>query len=350
MRRRFPWLALETALFLLLSSPAWAQRSPARDEDLFSKEPTALRARYGLTAGAEEGVRGQSADFALVEQDFFLKARIWGDEHDDVSFHGGLRFQEIQTRATLPDSGSPFPDDLWDVNLGVSYRHHFDGGQVLGGAVSVGSASDHPFESSSELVEHIMVFLRLPSGERDSWLFFLGYSNNRDYANSLPIPGIEYLYRPSRDFHLMVGFPMESVEWRPVEDLTLGLKYSFIHNLHATITFRLAEPLRVYAGFDWNTENYLLVDRTDPQDRFHYEEKRAKAGLKLTLADGLVLDLGGGYEFDRSYREKRRGRGGTSDRVYIDGGFCFMASLEFSLGRSGDRDEAPPNTRTDKGD
>jgi hypothetical protein len=350
MMRRFPVPVLVSALFMILSSPAWTQRSPAPDEDLFSKEPTALRARYGMTATAEEGVRGQSADFALVEQEFSLNARIRGDEHDDVSFQGGLRFQEIHTRATLPDSGSPFPDDLWDVRLGLRYRHHFDGGQVLGGTVSVGSASDQPFESSRDLVEHILLFLRLPSGERDSWLFFLGYSNNRDYANSLPIPGIEYLYRPSSDFHLMVGFPMESVQWRPVEDLTLSLKYSFIHNLHATITYRLAEPLRAYAGFDWNTESYLLADRTDPEDRFRYEEKRAKAGLKFTLAQGLVLDVGGGYQFDRSYREKRGNRGGTSDRMDIDSGFCFLASLEFKLGRSADRDEVSPKTPAKKGD
>ncbi|MBI3856964.1 MAG: hypothetical protein HY293_14855 [Planctomycetes bacterium] len=338
---RFLKTAPGTLLFLLLSSTAWAQRNPGQDEDFFSKGPTPLRLRYVLTAKGEEGVQGQAADFALVEQEFSLHARVWGDEQDSVSFQGGLRFQDIRTGATLPDSGRPFPDELWAVNLGARYQHRFDGGQVLGGGVGVGSASDQPFESSRELVEHVLIFFHLPSGEHESWHFFLGYSNNRDYANSVPIPGVEYLYRPSPDFRLMVGFPMEAVEWRPVEDLTLSLRTSFVHNVHATITCRLAEPLRVYAGFDWNSENYLLVDRADPKDRFHYEEKQAKAGLKVTLAEGLVLDVGGGTIFDRSYREKRKLLGGTSDRVDIDSGLCFLASLEFRLGRSGDREEAP---------
>jgi hypothetical protein len=161
---------------------------------------------------------------------------------------------------------------------------------------------------------------------------------------------VEYFYNPSREFHAMVGFPMESLDWRPTEDLNFRVSYSLIHNIHALVTYRLAEPLRVYAGFDWNTQGYLLVDRPDPKDRFFYDEKRVKAGVKVTLVDGLVFDLGGGFAFDRSYWESQHGLRQKFDRVDIDSGLYALASLEFRLGRSHEPHEEKPEKPADKKD
>jgi hypothetical protein len=296
--------------------------------------------RYGITPYFEEQVKGQDTSFSLLQQDFFASGLIWKDEHDDVSLHAGLRYQEFHTAAVLPDTGEPFPEQLWSVSTGATYRYLFDSGVTLGGTVDVGSASDHPFHSSREIVESVLVFARVPSGDRDSWLFFVAYSNNRDYANSIPIPGVEYLYNPSDEFHAMVGFPMESLDWRPLDDLNLSVRYSIIHNIHALVTYRLADPLRVYTGFDWNRQGYLLVDRPDSRDRFYYDEKRAKAGLKLTLMEGLILDLSGGYAFDRTYRESQHNLRSAFNRVDIENGIYASASLEFRLGRSHERNGA----------
>ena len=143
---------------------------------------------------------------------------------------------------------------------------------------------------------------------------------------------------------------MESLDWRPTEDLNFRVSYSLIHNIHALVTYRLAEPLRVYAGFDWNTQGYLLVDRPDPKDRFFYDEKRVKAGVKVTLVDGLVFDLGGGFAFDRSYWESQHGLRQKFDRVDIDSGLYALASLEFRLGRSHEPHEEKPEKPADKKD
>src|SRR5258708_1637841 len=180
-----------------------AQQDPSRWEDLFSQHPSEFRVRYGITPYFEEPVRGQASDFSLVQQDFSTSAEVWRDGNNQIWVHAGLRYQDIHTEAILPDTGQPFPEHLWNVVGGATYRHLFEDDSMIGGSLSVGSASDQPFHSSRELVGSLTAFYRLALEGRDSWLFFLSYSNNRDYANSVPIPGIEYLYNPSREFHAM---------------------------------------------------------------------------------------------------------------------------------------------------
>jgi hypothetical protein len=346
--RRLLTPASATAFLVLSSEVLSAQHDMSRWEDLFSQQPSEFRARYTVTPYFEEPVKGQDTEFSVLRQDFWAVGRIWGDGQNDIFLQGGVRHEEFQTGAILPDTGQPFPEELWDVHGGVSYRHRFDAGSVLGGSVSVGSASDQPFHSSREIVESVMAFFRLPFGDRDAWLFFLAYSNNRDYANSIPIPGVEYFYNPSPEFHAMVGFPLELVEWRPTPDLMFRCSYSLLHNVHALLSYRLADPLRAYVGFDWNDEGYLLVDRPDPKDRFFYDEKRAKVGVKLTLAKGLVLDLSGGYAFDRSYRESQHRLSNWFDRVDVRNGFFALASLEFALGRGVDRDRPDQQEKSEQ--
>ncbi|HLY08463.1 MAG TPA: hypothetical protein VKW04_04055 [Planctomycetota bacterium] len=323
--------------FFLAASSAWAQHDPSRLEDLLSDHPSEYRARAGMTMYAEEPVRGQTTDFALLEEDFSASALLWKDDVEDLRLSAGVRHQGIRTGAILPDTGIPFPDDLWNVNVGLTYRYLFESGLVLGGSVGVGSASDDPFHSSREIVESVMIFLKVPSGDRDAWLFALAYSNNREYANSYPIPMIEYFYNPSPEFRLMVGFPMEFVEWRPLPDLSLRLLYSLVHNIHALAAYEIADPLRIYAGFDWNTQGYLLLDRPDSADRFFYDEKRVKGGFRLILGEGWTFDLSSGYAFGRKYSQSDHGLRNSFDRVDIGSGLYGMATLEWKLGHARDR-------------
>lgn len=343
----FVFRLIPVAALLTWSPFVVAQQDMSRWEDLFSRHPSEFRIRYGVTPYFEEAVRGQSADFSLVQQDFSTSAEVWRDESDEVWIHGGLRYQEIHTEAILPDTGQPFPEQLWHVVGGATYRHLLRDGSTIGGSLSVGSASDQPFHSSRELVESLTAFYHLALESRDSWLFFLSYSNNRDFANYLPLPGVEYLYNPSREFHAMVGFPIESLEWKPIEDLSFRVTYSPLHNIHALISYRLADPLGIYAGFDWTTQSYLLVNRPEAKDRFYYDEKRAKSGLKITLARGLVLDLSGGYAFDRSYRESQHHLRNGFDRVDIASGLYALASIDFSLRGGREPGDQGPERQTD---
>lgn len=342
MKRRMLAAASACWGILLFAAPAWAQHDPGRWEDLLSGHAPEYRARYAITPYAEEPVKNQPTDFSILEQELSLSALVWEKDHVDVRLNAGVRYEGIQTGAILPNTGLPFPDELWNVNLGVTGRYLFESGSALGASVSVGSASDEPFHSSAEIVESFMIFFKLPAGGQDAWFFALMYSNNREFANSVPIPSVEYLYHPSREFEAFVGFPVEFIEWRPTDELSLRILYTPIHNIHAVATYTAADWLRLYAGFDWNTEGYLLVDRPDSADRFFYDEKRAKGGVRLLPGESWIFDLSGGYAFNRNYRESDQGLRSPFDRVFVGSGAYALFSLEWRMGHARDRFEQRP--------
>lgn len=337
-------LAAMGVVLFLAATPAAAQQDFSRWEDIFSDHPSEFRASGGITSYLERPVRSQDADFSLLEEEFTVSGLVYQDEHEDLRLSAGVRHEGIRTGAVLPDSGLPFPDELWNVNLGASYRYLFESGLVLGGTVGVGSASDEPFHSSREMVESVTVFTKVPAGERDSWFFAISYSNNREYANAYPIPVVEYLYNPSADFHLMVGFPMEFLDWHFAPDWRFRVTYALIHNIHALLSHEVDDGIRAYVGYDWTTQGYLLVDRPDPKDRFFYEEMRAKGGFRFDLGAGWSLDLSGGYAFDRHYSQSQSGLRNSFDVVEIEGGLYGLVSLEWRLGDARPRYQHPPKS------
>jgi hypothetical protein len=92
--------------------------------------------------------------------------------------------------------------------------------------------------------------------------FSLNYTNYSDYLAGLPVPGIDYVYSPSDTFTLVLGFPFNSLEWKPVEKLTIQLTYLPVRTVKARLTYELFRPLRIYAGFDWDHDSYLRAEPT----------------------------------------------------------------------------------------
>jgi hypothetical protein len=101
-----------------------------------------------------------------------------------------------------------------------------------------------------------------------------------------------------------------SLEYRPVEALTLTASYVAVRTVDVRLTYQVARPVRVWIGFDWTNERYLRANRADPDDRLFYYEKRVRAGAIIGLARQLFVDVTVGYSFDRFYFEGE----GYSDR------------------------------------
>jgi hypothetical protein len=183
----------------------------------------------------------------------------------------------------------------------------------------VGSASDEPFASLDEVTVRGTAFLRVPQGERNAWLFTLNYSNYSEELAGLPIPGINYVYSPSDRFTLVIGFPINMMEWRPIEKLTVQLIYLPVRTARARLTYQLFRPLRVYAGFDWDHDWYLRADRDVKSHRLFYYEKRLTGGLRFDLRH-VGFELSGGYAFDRFYFEGERYKNRNENRIDVHDG------------------------------
>src|SRR5262249_56475670 len=140
------------------------------------------RADYRLTYYPDRAVDNQEAHFGWMEHRVNMFMPLYQDSKDEFALTAKGLFLDINTSAILPDTGGRFPSELWDVSAGVSYRHKFDNSWTAGGALSVGSASDKPFHSVDEMYFRFVSLLRVPQGERTSWLFTLTYTCDEDIS------------------------------------------------------------------------------------------------------------------------------------------------------------------------
>jgi hypothetical protein len=284
---------------------------------------TRLRLTDRVTWFPEEPVAGQSTSLSAVQQDVSFALPLWQDPTNEWSAFTRVRGEFFRTHARLPATGQPFPEALWHVQFGTTYRHQFANGWLGGGAVSVGSASDQPFARFHDLLIGGHAFLRVPQGTHNAWLFSLAYAPTSELP--FPLPGAAYLVRPSERFLAAIGLPFY-LRYRPWDPLTLEGSYMLLRTVHARATYRLRPPVRLFAGFDWENESSRLADRLHDQDRFFAYEKRLTAGVQLTINRALALDLTGGYVFDRFYFEGQHYSDRTQNRIDVGAG--PMVSLQ----------------------
>ena len=160
--------------------------------------PSLLRADYRVTWFPDEPIHGQNANLGMVREDLSLALPVWHDGTNDFAATAHVRNEIIHTTAILPDTGQPFPQELWDIRFGGSYRHLFDNGWIGGASFGLGTSGDQPFEHTRDFTASLNAFLTVPQGERNYWLFSLAYSSNSELP--FPVPGVAYVWQPSDQF------------------------------------------------------------------------------------------------------------------------------------------------------
>lgn len=289
--------------------------------------PALFSPSYRATWFPQANVVDQPATLSSIRQEFAVNCPLWKDSHNMVGLTTSVRNTIFDTNAILPETHQPFPDQLWDIRFGINWFAKLDNGWSVGASVSIGSASDKPFASIDELNGSILGFLRIPSGEKNAWIFSLMYSPTSEVA--FPIPGVAYYWQPSDRFNMNIGVPFK-VWWQPIDDLTLEASYFPVTTVRTKITYRVWGGVFVYGAFDMLNESYFLADRPDRQDRFFYFDDRLTGGLRMQFGRSWIVDLNGGYAFNRTYFEGHN-RSDRNNRVdlYDSPFLSFMAEWRF---------------------
>ena len=242
--------ALAVACVLSLGAPAAAQEE---FQNLFAPElgKLLIRSDYRITTFPDQPVAGQPAELGLLQQDFSLSLPLHQSATDEWYASFRVRNQEFATGAVLPDTGEPFPDELWNVRIGTGYRHRFESGWIGALDVTVGSPSDKPFASFEEMDINATAVLRVPARNRDAWIYFLNYGSNREFLPHIPIPGFGYSYQPSEQLSAVITTGFLTLQYRPVETLTLSASYIAVRTVDVRLTYQVFRPIRLWVGFDW---------------------------------------------------------------------------------------------------
>jgi hypothetical protein len=286
--------------------------------------PSTYRAAYGVTWFPEAPVAGQNTTLGFVRQDFAATVPLWHDDCNDLAATVRVRNEVFDTGALLPNSTRPFPDQLWDVRFGGTYRHLFENGWIAGGGLGLGSSGDAPFEYTRDFTANVNGFLIIPQAERNYWLFTLSYSSNSDLP--FPVPGVAFVWQPTDYFRAQFGLPF-MVMYRPTDDLQFDASYMLLYTFRARATYRITPWLRAYVGYETGDEAYPLSDRTVDRDRLFYYDQEVVTGLQFPLGRQASLDLTGGYSFDRFYFEGQHLSDSTGNR--LDVGDTLFLSLRF---------------------
>ncbi|HYH64488.1 MAG TPA: hypothetical protein VD866_07300 [Urbifossiella sp.] len=335
-------IALALAVLLIAAGPARADDLPGLPPDspagavggvaglltLFDPAvPPGLGARvpfgYSATWSPAQPVAGSPADFGSVRQDAVARLPLWPPGPDALFGVFGVRHIYTRTDAVLPDSGRRFPANLWDIRAGVLYRRELADGWSAGAAVVASSPSDQPFGSPREQAFALAGFVQAPAAAAgDYWLLALTYDSVGEL--SFPVPGLAYLWNPSDRLSAALGLPL-AVAWRPVDGLRLDFGYLPVRRVRSQVTWEATPDVDVFAGFEWAGEAYLLADRADKDERLYSYQKRVPVGVRVRVTDHGVLDVAGGYAFDRFYFAGRGYDDRYQDRIDIGSGFFLQA-------------------------
>jgi hypothetical protein len=252
----------------------------------------------GVTWMPNQNVRGQNADLGFVRQQTSIVVPLWIDGPDKVTFNTGIGTTWFNGNPIFPDSMRQFPNQIWNIHLGLGYSHMFDNGWLASFSTNLGSASDKPFATIHEVNFGFMGMLRVPSGENNAWIFSLMYNPTGEL--NIPIPGVAYQWVPSENFSMNIGLPF-MMRWRPMDDWVVSFSYMPVRTIHSKLTWEFDKNWQAYIGWDWISEGAYLSDRIDNQERLLYYEKHVQAGLRFEASSHLFLDMYGGYAYDRFY-------------------------------------------------
>jgi hypothetical protein len=276
------------------------------------------RASYSFGWAPNESVSNQpGTHLGVIQQTATVGAPVWRDDDNFLSVFARAHGESFFTNAVLPNSNRAFPDELWQVDVGAAYSHHFENGWTSGVAVSVGSASDELFHSTREMEIGANAFLIVPSGEHNAWIFTLMYSPTAELP--FPIPGVAYLWQPSENLRINIGLPFQ-LFYRPIDDVTLEFSYMLVRTVHARATYHLTKQIGVFVGYDWSNESYFLVDRQETDERFFYYDQRVSTGVQAIVTQNFMVELSAGYLFDRFYFQGVSYSDRENDRVDVSPG------------------------------
>ena len=286
------------------------------------------RVGYAFTWYPEEGI-GTNQKISIWRQDLNASTPIYKDACDVLTLSTGVRNEILDTDAALPVLGTPFPSDLWNIHFGGGYLHQFSNDWTGGLSVQVGSASDRPFENFNQMTIGATGSLRIPVRERDALILTLTYSNNSDFANNIPIPGIAYFWWPSDQFRALIGIPFAHLWWEPIDKLTVDLSYRLLYTVTGRVTYRFLPGWKAYAGYSLGNESYFLAENPQDDDRLFYSEQRVYGGLAWILDRRLSVDLTSGLAFDRFYSVGQNFQQNQSLKLPVDAGPYVSLALQW---------------------
>lgn len=285
---------------LLLFAAAEQARAQDRSEGMgFGGASDSARYSIGL-APAEPGAPRMAWQHASGSMLILRRSS------DTWSVNGRASQLELSRSPVVPQTGLIVPAKLWDLQAGGAFSRRTGDRKSWGASAGFGSASDAPFRSIREAEARATIYREIPSRERNSWMLFLAYSNNRSFLNNIPFPGAAYVFRePVPGLQATVGLPFVSVSYQPGKEWRGSLSVFGPTNISVEGARRLTVESWLYARFERSPSQWLRADRTESSDRLIFDHQEARLGVRGPIGKGFSADVSAGRDFARRFYESK---------------------------------------------
>ncbi len=194
------------------------------------------------------------------------------------------------------------PDHLFDMAIAGGFKlpdvSDFTGGITVG----FGYAGDNPFGDANAWYGKATIVFGKKINETDDLAILLDYDGNRTFAPDIPIPGLIFRRKVSDELLMAVGFPVSSIEWKPVDYLTLELVYTVVDRLDVRASYEFVEGWSVFGLFERRRDAFH-IDGIDAgnHDRLLFEQRKLETGLRWEPSEDIAGTLSVGYAFGQEF-------------------------------------------------
>jgi hypothetical protein len=291
MQRTF--LACLILAVLMTCSTALAQTGPDLLLRPFPRERTAEASGSAVFLGEGE-TDNADADFRLSLYESSGRARIFPKERADPRVGYDLLYLDVDTDdPALPDW---LIDHSFAFGMGVLDVHGWLGGLTVG----VGYAGDEVYDDANAWYYMATFAIGREIDETSQIGIAIDYNGNRSIYPDVPLPGFQYRKRIDSKLVLGVGFPVTTVEWKPIEKLTFDLDFSIPDWLDARVDYQVIKQIGVFAELTRRIDAFA-VEGLPGERRLIFEQKRAEVGVRWEPVENASLIVAGGYAFDQEF-------------------------------------------------
>ena len=268
--------------------------------------------------------------FNFTATEFLLSYRVPTKSRGEWQAGTKVAYYGVDTEARLPVSGAAIPEDLWDVELYGGYRRQLEHRRMVGLFLRASSPSDTPFHTVDETVIDVTGLYQIPSGERNSWNFFLSYANQRSFLANIPLPGVGFAYVPNRQTFALIGLPVTMFRTR--YGLNWGLEFFYFPPIRgkAMLSYDIAPNLTPYLGIKSYRDAFLRSDREDTDAWLRHAVVLGELGLTWKLNRRIKMDASAGYAVDR-YVYESDSFTDDDDRIDLESGSAFRIQLTAAM-------------------
>ncbi|MFI5378377.1 MAG: hypothetical protein ACHRHE_03650 [Tepidisphaerales bacterium] len=260
--------------------------------------------------------RGKSQVEAQGEFTLFGRATVDADRSSaslwEAQSHGRWRIDTSRdinpslgydwTHLEIGGNHRILPRQLDDASVAIASPLAQYDGWFAAGLLGLGYAGDNSFGNSRAWYGKADLFIGKQLKNGDALVFTLEYDGSRTFFPDVPLPGVAYSGHLGTQVDYVLGFPLDSLEWRISDQLIFSAAWFLTTDFDITLAYQVTPQWQIFGHYVSN-ELAFHVDQMPHDRRLLFFEQRVESGVKWSPCKGADLVGAVGYGFGRSFSQ-----------------------------------------------